>query len=256
MLGRYVYSYLSRKFDVIGTDRSWFSVDYFSEAHGWLLGIAPGDVIINCIGLIKQRKDKLPLDFVNINTAFPLVLSSVCKNIGAKFVHVTTDCVFDGEKGQYNEQDKHTANDVYGMSKSLGEPKEANVIRTSIIGEEKENKLSLLEWAKSKRGETVNGFLNHHWNGITCLQFAKLCEQIINDNLFWSGVKHVFSPNAVSKYELLCMISDAFKLDLNVIPFYADENCDRTLTSIRDDVIISVPELEYQLKELRNYSFE
>jgi len=167
---------------------------------------------------------------------------------------VTTDCVFDGKKGAYNEQDLHTATDVYGLSKSLGEPEYATVVRTSIIGEELSGKLSLLEWVKSNSGKEVNGFTNHYWNGITCLQFAKLCEKIIDSKNCWCGVRHLFSPNSVSKYELVKLISDVFDLNVVVKKFEAQDLCDRTLGSIYDKPLFEIPDLATQLEELRGFS--
>jgi hypothetical protein len=97
------------------------------------------------------------------------------------------NCVFNGAEGGYVESSPHTAMDIYGRSKSLGESESATIIRTSIIGEELSNKLSLVEWVKSQAGKSVNGYLNHFWNGITCLQFAKICDYMLKNDLFWKG---------------------------------------------------------------------
>jgi len=255
MLGRYVYTYLKNKFDVVGTTRD--SIDALKLKKGDLhsLNLEPRDVVINCIGLIPQRGVTRKLDFVATNTTFPLLLQEKCSKHGAKLIHVTTDCVFSGLGGNYNELDIHDATDVYGKSKSLGEPEEATIIRTSIIGEELDNKLSLLEWVRSNADKTTNGFINHYWNGITCLQFAKLCEYIISNNMFWKGTKHVFSPTSVSKYELVKMISEEFKLNVEVKAHKTPKKCDKTLSTVRTDIIIEVPSLRQQVKELVDYSF-
>lgn len=252
MLGRYVYSYLTQYFDVIGTTRKELdatkaNID-FVASH-----IKAGDVVINCIGTIPQRRSSKRIDFVAANSMFPLIVQEACNVKGAKFIHITTDCVFDGLKGGYNEHDKHDACDIYGATKSLGEPDGATIIRTSIIGEEKCNFCSLLEWVKLNKGKEVSGFTNHLWNGITCLEFAKICKHIIDDDIFWAGVKHITSPKLITKYNLVKLISEVYNLHIKVIPHKTKIDCDRTLSSDRTDVSIPVPDLKTQLIEMKNF---
>jgi dTDP-4-dehydrorhamnose reductase len=97
-------------------------------------------------------------------------------------IHPTTDCVYSGLKGSYNEDDKYDVSDVYGMSKAMGEPSNCTVIRTSIIGEELENKKSFLEFVRNSDSE-INGWDDHYWNGITCYQYCKII-----DKKFWGTV--------------------------------------------------------------------
>ena len=252
MLGRYVYNYLINYYEVIGVTRNELDASTINR-NVLMANIKPGYVVINCIGIIKQRNEVKKLDFVAVNSLFPLILQEVCAKRGGKLIHVTTDCVFDGLKGNYDESSRHDAIDVYGMSKSLGEPEEATVIRTSIIGEERGQARSLFEWVKSNKNNTVNGYTNHFWNGITCLQFAKICDYMIGNNIFWEGVKHIVSPNTVSKFELVKMISDIYGFGINVVPFETPEKCDRSLTSIREDITIGVPTLETQIKEMKEF---
>jgi len=252
MLGRYVYNYLIDDYEVVGTTRNELDASTISK-NVLASNIRSGDVVINCIGIIKQRNEAKKLEFVAVNSLFPLLLQEACLKQKAKFIHITTDCVYDGLEGGYNEDHYHTATDVYGMSKSLGEPEEAAVIRTSIIGEEKGQPLSLVEWIKSNKGNTVNGYTNHFWNGITCLQFAKVCEYMIKNNLFWRGVKHITSPTTVNKLELVNMVSDIYDLNITATPFETPEKCDRSLSSIRDDIEINIPELEVQIREMKDF---
>ena len=255
MLGRYVYTYLKDRFEVIGTTRDEIDASCLKKGDLHSLDIGSWDVIINCIGLIPQRGEASRIDFVSINSMFPLILQEVCAKHEARLIHVSTDCVFDGAIGGYDELSAHDSTDIYGVSKSLGEPEDATVIRTSIIGEELGRKLSLLEWVRSNAGKTTNGFTNHYWNGITCLQFAKICEYIIDNDMFWKGVKHILSPTAVSKLELIQMISDVFDLDVTVAPHETPKPCDRTLATVRRDVVIDIPELNVQIEDLHKYSF-
>lgn len=257
MLGTYVTKYFSLKdYEVIPISRK--KVDINKVTERILLGstINKDDVVINCAGLIKQRVGTTEYDFIKVNTVFPHMLAKTCESKGAKLIHVSTDCVFDGLTGGYNEGNLHNATDIYGRSKSLGEPSSATVIRTSIIGEERNNFLSLLEWVKSNKNGTVNGFTNHMWNGMTCLKFAELCECIIRNNLFWSSVKHVFSPKVVNKYELVSLISDIYDLNITVIPTEAPNVCDRSLTSVREDILITMEALEVQLQKMLDFRIQ
>jgi dTDP-4-dehydrorhamnose reductase len=197
--------------------------------------------------LIPQRNNQSNYEYIRVNSEFPHLLNGVSQKYNCHFIHITTDCVFDGSKGKYIETDHHTENGIYGHSKSLGEPLSATVLRTSIIGEEVENKKSLLEWVKSQNGNRINGFVNHYWNGVTCLQLAKIVQQIISQNLYWQGVRHIFSPTYVSKFELVKMISDIYKLQIEIIPLET-KVCDKTLSSKYN--IFVIPELYEQIQEL------
>jgi dTDP-4-dehydrorhamnose reductase len=257
MLGTYVTKYFSTKgYEVVPVSRKNIDISKVTDSILMNSTISRGDVVINCAGLIKQRAGTTEYDFIKINSMFPHMLSMMCETKGAKLIHISTDCVFDGVWGGYNENDEHNATDIYGRSKSLGEPSDATVIRTSIIGEEKTNFLSLLEWVKANKDSTVNGFTNHYWNGITCLKFAEVCEHIIKNNLFWSSVKHIFSPNIFSKYELVKMISDVYDLNINVIPVECQNKCDRSLTTIRRSIIIPIEDLETQLHIMKEFKIK
>lgn len=258
MLGRYVYTYFkSNNYDVIVVTRNYIDATNIKETELktklYQLGLKKGDIVINCIGLIKQRKNVTDLDFIYINSVFPLILANVCETIGANFIHPTTDCVYNGDDGNYDENFNHNADDVYGKTKSLGEPKNATVIRTSIIGEELYNKLSFIEWVKSNKGKEVNGYTNHLWNGITCLEFAKVCEQIIEKDIFWKGVTHLMSSNPVTKYDMIKMVSDIYELDITIKSSKTPDKCDRTLGSINDTKMIEIKDLKEQIIEMKNF---
>ena len=120
-----------------------------------------------------------------VNSVLPNVLSEI-KNMYAnknlQVIHVTTDCVYNGKTGGYDENSPHECIDDYSMSKSLGENKNLTNIRTSIIGEEITYKKSLLEWVRSnKAGSTIYGYVNHLWNGVTCLELAKFIDDNMDD---------------------------------------------------------------------------
>jgi dTDP-4-dehydrorhamnose reductase len=257
MLGKYVSTHLEDYYEVIRLDRNKIDASKVNEdelkAKLFHLGVCENDVVINCAGTIKPRVDELgDLNAILVNSVFPRILANSCEYLKVKLIHPTTDCVYTGNKGKYNENDKYDVSDVYGMSKALGEPKNCTVIRTSIIGEEVNQGRSLIEWVKSEKNNTVFGFTNHFWNGVTCLQFAKICKQIIDENIFWLGTKHIHS-NTLNKKELVELISDVFGLNVIVDPKETNTLCDRSMESIYITSLI-IPSLETQLNELKNFS--
>jgi len=258
MLGRYVSTYLKTQgFYVVDINRDTLNASNVTqvELHAKLfhLGIKKDDVIINCMGTIKPRIDALgDLNGILVNSVFPRLLANVSEDVGSHLIHPTTDCVYSGLKGSYDENDKYDVSDVYGMSKAMGEPNNCTVVRTSIIGEEVNQGRSLVEWVKSSANKTVNGFTNHFWNGVTCLQFAKICEQIINTNNFWTGIKHVHS-NTLNKQELVQMISDVYNLNITVTPVETPIACDRSMSTIHTTGIV-VPPLKQQIEEMKEFS--
>ena len=262
MLGRYVVKYLKdNNFEIHVLNRDDMDISKVDEEEIFnILKLRDGDVVINCAGTIKPRVDELgELNALLVNSVFPHRLQKVCEKTRARMIHITTDCVFSGNKGNYTEEDQHDVTDVYGRTKSLGEPKNGMTIRTSIIGEEIEQSRSLVEWIKSMKDKEVNGFVNHHWNGVTCLQLAKVIGNIISDNLNWNGIKHIHSPDTVNKEQLVNMISDIYDLNITVNPVDADEKIDRTLSSIYDDDYIhnfGIPNLKEQIQEMKKFEIE
>lgn len=260
MLGRYVSTYFKQKnYDVVNISRE--DTDNISlisprDIAGLLInrGMNNGDVVINCIGIIKQLKNVDDITFILINTVYPRVLANACAHYGVHMIHPSTDCVFSGLRGKYCEDDAHDALDVYGKTKSLGEPHNATVIRTSIIGEELKGKLSFIEWVKSNSGKTVNGYTNHIWNGITCLEFAKLCEKLIINNSFWLGAKQVFTEEPIAKHKLVELVSEIYGLNVTVTPIEVPIKCDRSLITTRKDVTYTVPDYRTQIIDLLEYN--
>lgn len=208
------------------------------------------DYVINCVGIIKPfMKDNL-IDNIYVNTIFPRKLSDYCKVKNVKLIHITTDCVFSGKDGNYSENSAHDCLDEYGKSKSLGEPNNCMVIRTSIIGEEIHKNASLISWAKSMKGKEINGFLNHLWNGITTKRYAEICDEIIKNNLYEVGLFHVHSNN-LSKFELLHLINKKFHLNLKINEYVDIMSVDRRLISLKNlQNKLSIKSIEQQIEEL------
>lgn len=256
MLGRYIYSYFIEKkqINIINIEYK-ITNNNFELLEQILLNnhMDENTCIINCIGLIPQRiyQNENKAYFL-INSIFPNVLWNICKKYKVKMIQPSTDCVFSGKKGNYLETDIHDETGYYGMSKSLGEPYECTIIRSSIIGLELMNKKSFLEWIISNKNNEINGFTNHFWNGITCLEYCKVIEKIMNQNLFWSGVRHIYSPTSKSKYELASIINDIFNLNINITPVETDEKIDKTLLSNYHDKF-EIPELYNQINDLKGF---
>ena len=267
MLGRYVSTYLSKENTVVNLTRNELDAEHVTEDDitttliqkgADSITFDSGDVIVNCIGMIKPQVDKLgPVAAIQVNSLFPRRLANVGEGLGAKVIHITTDCVWSGKDGNYCEDTSHDALDVYGKTKSLGEPENCTVIRTSIIGEEVNNSRSLVEWIKSRKDLDANGFTNHKWNGVTCLELAKCINDIIKNNNYWLGVRHVFSPTSVTKDVLLKLINDTYDLNITINNTEATSPCDRTLSTKypRDQIdrCCKILELEHQIKEMKLY---
>ncbi len=207
------------------------------------------NILINCVGLIPQRKVDNVDKYYEINAFFPHRLSYVCNKLGIKMIHITTDCVFSGKKGKYTEWDTKDAKDLYGTTKSLGEPENCTVIRTSILGREKRNNKSLVEWIISQKGKEVRGYTNHYWNGVTCLQLASIIGDIIDRNLFWKGVRHIYTSGSYTKYDIVKLINAKYKLGITLIEHKTGESCDKTLHSLYK-VDVDISSLGVQIKNM------
>lgn len=181
--------------------------------------IAP-DVLINCIGLIRQLPEgQQPLPCIEINARFPHLLVKLCAQRNIRLIHYSTDCVFNGKKGApYTEDDSPSATDIYGLSKYLGEVREAPAltIRTSIIGHELRNGSSLVEWFLAQKG-AVKGYTNALYTGLPAAEHARVLAEYILPNAALNGLYHVASA-PISKYELLRLLAAAYHKDTAIIP--------------------------------------
>jgi dTDP-4-dehydrorhamnose reductase len=253
MLGTYLNKFLQKKYEVIPITRK--DIDLSKSTENEILNflsnrVSEKDLIINSSGVIKQREYDIN-DMINVNSIFPNILSKFKKNKNCNIIHITTDCVYNGHKGNYVENDYHDCLDEYGKTKSLGENKNLTIIRTSIIGEEINNKKSLVEWVKSQSNTTINGYVNHLWNGVTCLELSKLIDNMIQEMNFWEGVKHIFSPKTVSKYELVSMINKIYDLNITITEVETSEKCYRNLNSLYGCPIKI--DLDKQIIEMKNF---
>lgn len=257
MLGTYVTHYLSKYYEIVPLTRKDYDLANvnFNSLYTFLLSkdIEKNDIIINCAGIIPQTGNSNKKSFYIVNTVFPLLLNNICNIYKVKNIHVTTDCVFSGKHGWYDELSEADEVSDYGVSKHLGEKSNATIIRTSIIGEELNNKRSLLEWVRSNKNSVINGYVNHYWNGVTCLQLAKIIHEMISENKYWNGVRHIFSPDYVSKYDLVSMINKIYDLNIIINKFVTEETIDKTLCSVYN-LEFNIPSLKQQIEEMCQYT--
>jgi len=253
--------YPTVKWEILDATASAADFTKLLEGNAW---------IINCIGIIKPYiHDDNPIETemaLKINSLFPYRLAQAALKIKARVIQIETDCVFSGKRGKYRENDLHDALDVYGKTKSLGEVYFNNVyhLRCSIVGPEKKSHRSLLDWFLSQnRGAKIQGFINHSWNGITTLHFAKICEGIIKKDIRINHLQHIVPVDSLSKGKLLGIFKKAFgRQDISIKMVKASEEINRTLETNnitlnkkiwRSAGYAKVPSIEAIVKELAVY---
>lgn len=229
-------------------------VEYPDALMNVLDAIRP-NVVINCAGLTKHKPEADdPLISVPINTLMPHRLAGLCKLIGARLVHVSTDCVFSGEKGGYNETDFADARDVYGKSKVMGEVCSPHTItlRTSTIGHELQSKHGLLDWFLSQEGE-CKGYTRAIFSGLPTVIFAQVIRNVVIPDVELSGLYHV-AAKPINKFELLKMISSLYGKSIEIIAddmLVIDRSLDATLFSEATGYV--APEWEDMIKMMHEY---
>lgn len=174
---------------------------------------------INAVGLIRQRPEgQTPLPAIEINAKLPHVIAKLCAERGIRFIHYSTDCVFDGHKGApYTEEDPPTAKDVYGLTKYLGEVgSPALTLRTSIIGPELRGRLGLLEWFLAQSG-TVCGYTKAIYTGLPTLEQARILAEYVLPKPELSGLYQI-SSSPISKFDLLQLFARAYGKDIVIEP--------------------------------------
>lgn len=191
----------------------------FDRLQGVLKDIRP-DFIVNCVGIVKQRQEaRMAIPSIAINSLLPHKLAAFSETWGGRVIHPSTDCVFDGKRGGYTEADDSNADDLYGKSKFLGEIRCDNglTLRTSIIGRELVEHRSLLDWFLAQRGKTIRGFRRVIYSGVTTNQLAEVVTLVIQRFPSLHGLYQVVTE-PISKYDLLCQLRDAYKLEVNISP--------------------------------------
>ena len=211
------------------------------------------EAVVNCSGLVKQRPSGQAIVAASeVNSIAPHRLADLCRLIGARFIQISTDCVFSGRRGLYTEQDTPDPIDVYGMTKLLGEVTAPGclTLRTSIIGRELKHKQGLLEWFLSQNGP-VKGFRNAVFSGLTTVELARVIEKMLTEHADASGLYHVSSA-PINKHDLLQLLALWYE---HPIPIEADESVviDRSLdsTKFRSAFSYRPPEWDDMVRQAR-----
>lgn len=252
MLGHKLVQVLGRDSEVWSTFRSSFDavpkeVGLFDEQQsignldiedasgirGAIIESRP-DVVINAVGIVKQiPSSKDTIRTLTVNSIFPHRLNELADEFGFRLICISTDCVFDGDKGNYSEADVPNARDLYGKSKNLGEvlSERCLTLRTSIIGRELQTSHSLVEWFLSNEGESVKGFANAIYSGFPTVVLAGIIRNLIFEHPDLSGLFHV-SSDAINKFDLLKLLKDVYRANI-VIERDEEFRIDRSLNSQR-----------------------
>lgn len=191
------------------------------------------DVVVNCIGLIKQLENANdPLIAVPINTMLPHQLARICAATSARLIHLSTDCVFDGRRGGYIESDFSDANDLYGRSKFLGEVDypHAVTLRTSIIGHELDSSVGLIEWFLKSEG-TIGGFTRAIFSGLPTVEISEIIRDRVIPRTELRGVYHV-AASPINKHDLLQLVAKVYGKKVEILP-KSDLVIDRSLNADR-----------------------
>jgi len=230
MIGRTMFHVLAQRSDwqVIGSVRAKVfdgtapgpvvgGIDLTNHDHlERLFGQARPEVVINCAGLTKHLPEgNAPIPALAMNALLPHRLAQLCEIAKARMIHVSTDCVFSGDAGDYKEQDATDATDVYGKTKALGEVTTGNAVtlRTSTIGHEHGTRFGLLEWFLAQN--QCKGFRHAIFSGLPSVEFARVVRDIVIPNPSLRGLYHV-GANPIDKLSLLQGIAHIYRKDISI----------------------------------------
>ncbi|MDB5210514.1 MAG: strL [Sediminibacterium sp.] len=210
------------------------------------------DYLINCAGVLITGANKNPGNAIYLNSYFPHQLSGLARLVNAKLIHISTDCVFSGEKGNYTESDYKDGKDMYAKSKGLGEiVNDIDLtIRSSNIGPElDQNGEGLFNWFMNQKGE-IKGYTNAFWSGVTTLVLAKAVHAAIEQNI--TGLYNLVNNDKISKYDLLGLLKKIFDRDDIQIQPFDNYKADKSLLNSRTDFVYRVPgyhEMVFEMKQ-------
>jgi len=264
MAGHVIHTFLKnrKKYEILGTTNktnfilNTVELDIFKI--GDLLKIIKyfkPDIVINCIGMLIRDSLTLPDKTIYANSYLPHYLARLASEKSFKLIHISTDCVFSGKEGPYNEKSPKNASDLYGMSKSLGEIIDNTnlTIRTSIIGPElKDNGEGLFNWVLSQK-DKIYGFKSNIWSGVTTFELSKFIDHCINFDL--TGLVHLTNNTPISKYELLTIINREHNLNLTI----SDEKdyvSDKSFINTNSKILFKVSNYDKMIIEQREFMID
>ncbi|MFA4903607.1 MAG: SDR family oxidoreductase [Desulfobaccales bacterium] len=249
-LGHVMFTWLSGRdgLEVFGTVRDqeqaghWFSQNLLNKCLGNVdafnfnslinaLALVKPEIVVNCIGIVKQSHLAAdPVMSISINSLLPHRLAVACRLAGIRLIQMSTDCVFDGVRGNYREEDPANALDIYGRTKALGEVTSAGclTVRTSIISHELRGKLGLLEWFLAQKNQ-VRGFTRAIFSGFPMITFTKIIEDYLLEDPGLTGLYHISSV-PITKYDLLKLVAKQYGKKIEITPDHSLK-VDRSLDS-------------------------
>lgn len=261
MIGHIVLHYLTgtKQYDIIDVTRTNTVSDNTrildimdkSATEKLVYEVSP-DYIVNCAGVLITGANKNPGNAIYLNSYFPHQLSGLARSINAKLIHISTDCVFSGEKGNYTESDYKDGKDMYAKSKGLGEiVNDIDLtLRSSNIGPElDEAGEGLFNWFMHQKGE-IKGYTNAIWSGVTTLVLAKAVHAAIEQNI--TGLYNLVNNDKISKYDLLILLKKVFDRNDLEIQSFDNYKSDKSLVNSRTDFEYPIPsyfEMVVDMKE-------
>jgi dTDP-4-dehydrorhamnose reductase len=270
MLGHKLMQVLSPGFDVTGTVRGNAQklanhpvfagmniignvrADDIRDIQNMIVKIKP-DVVVNCIGIVKQLPEANdPLSAIAINALFPHQLAKICRQKKIRLIHLSTDCVFSGNRGNYTEDDPSDADDLYGKTKFLGEVNYPGclTIRTSIIGRELNTSHGLIEWFLSQEEKTVFGYKKAIFSGLTTIALSEMINTIISDYPELHGVRQIASE-PISKFDLLHLVKKIYGMTIVIEPDETVIN-NRSLNpdKFKKETTIRIPSWQHMITQM------
>jgi len=206
------------------------------------------DFIVNCVGILIHGSSNVE-NAIYLNAYFPHQLKKISKNIGAKLIHISTDCVFSGDKGGYTESDIRDGRGIYSQTKILGEIEDDSnlTLRTSIVGAElKDNGEGIFHWFMGQQGD-ISGFTKAIWSGVTTIELAKAVKWSIDNNI--TGLYHITNNSSITKYELLKLFQKYTKKDIDIKPVDG-KNVDKSFIDTRLLMKYKIPPYEQMISDM------
>jgi dTDP-4-dehydrorhamnose reductase len=261
LIGHQVYNYLKTfdnftLFDLAHTRKltdDTILLDMLDEkkVNDVILKIKP-DCIINCVGILIEGSKKDPKSAIFLNAYMPHHLMKIADEINAKLIHISTDCVFSGKKGQYNEGDEKDGTGIYARTKALGEITNSKhlTLRTSVVGPElKTDGEELFHWFMQQK-ESVNGFTKSIWSGVTTLELAKAVKRAIDKNT--TGLYHITNGKSISKYDLLNLFKKHSNHLVQIIPVDGIVS-DKSFVDNRQEFDYAIPSYDVMVEDLLKF---
>jgi dTDP-4-dehydrorhamnose reductase len=252
---------LSNKYDVLAIARSnskilptfIFDITDFDRLKKVVEEQEP-HVIINCVGILNSNAEDHPNEAILINSYLPNFLEDLTKDTKSKIIHISTDCVFSGEKGGYKENDPRDGIGFYAQTKALGEIVNSKdlTIRTSIVGPDLDySGIGLFNWFKNQRGE-ITGYNSAFWSGVTTIELARAIDYLIENNI--TGLYHLTNAKKISKYNLLNLFLEVFNdSEITNIKLSEEHKIDKSLINTRSEVKFEASSYQVMVKEMKNW---